>query len=57
MTFGLNRDLLVTTDHEAVVEANWRFLHFLKTLKEQHLLSRRNETGLILYADDQYVNR
>ena len=55
MTFNLNKELIVTD--EAVIEANCRFINFLKTLKEQRLLNGKNETGLILYADDQYVNR
>ena len=57
MTFNLNRELQISADHEAIVQANSRFLNFLKILQEQRLLNGKNETGLILYADDQYVNR
>ena len=38
MTFGLNRELIVTIDQDEIVESNWRFLNFLKILKEQRLL-------------------
>ena len=42
---------------DPVVDDNTNLLEFIKTLKEHQLLKSRNETGSIVYADDQYVNR
>ena len=62
LTFDLNSDrtspiAVSGSQRDTVLEENAILLDFLQTLNQEGLLGNEANSGLVVYADDQYVNQ